>query len=470
MDLPAEFSTRMRRLLGDEYIDFEAALSTEPQTSLRLNPAKCDRQPDYRPVPWCRNAYYLDTRPAFTFDPRLHGGLYYVQEASSMFLDHVLRRFVDRPVRYLDLCAAPGGKSTLALAALPAGSLAVCNEVVRPRTHILAENLIKWGYDNTIVTRNSAADFGKLTHYFDVILVDAPCSGEGMFRKDPQAIAEWSPAQVGLCADRQREILTDVWDALRPGGLLIYSTCTYNREENEDIVHFLCERFGATPLDASPSEAWHIRPSLDTDLPAYRFMPHYTRGEGLFMAVLRKPGYEEECQRDEWLPRTSRKGGKSKNPRQPGKGNPASWRTWLAAPDDYTFDIGDTTVTALPSAYATDHAFFATHFEVVHRGIPVASLKGRDWQPHHALALSTGLAPDAFEPLPLSLVDAITYLRREAPAVVPDSHHRGTRLVVYEGSPLGWCNHLGNRINNLYPTEWRIRSGYLPDDLRLPTW
>ena len=370
----------------------------------------------------------------------------------------------------LDMCAAPGGKSTLALAALPAGSLAVCNEVVRPRTHILAENLIKWGYDNTIVTRNSAADFGKLTHYFDVILVDAPCSGEGMFRKDPQAIAEWSPAQVGLCADRQREILTDVWDALRPGGLLIYSTCTYNREENEDIVHFLCERFGATPLDASPSEAWHIRPSLDTDLPAYRFMPHYTRGEGLFMAVLRKPGYEEECQRDEWLPRTSRKGGKSKNPRQPGKGNPASWRTWLAAPDDYTFDIGDTTVTALPSAYATDHAFFATHFEVVHRGIPVASLKGRDWQPHHALALSTGLAPDAFEPLPLSLVDAITYLRREAPAVVPDSHHRGTRLVVYEGSPLGWCNHLGNRINNLYPTEWRIRSGYLPDDLRLPTW
>ena len=470
MDLPAEFSTRMRRLLGDEYIDFEAALSTEPQTSLRLNPAKCDRQPDYRPVPWCRNAYYLDTRPAFTFDPRLHGGLYYVQEASSMFLDHVLRRFVDRPVRYLDLCAAPGGKSTLALAALPAGSLAVCNEVVRPRTHILAENLIKWGYDNTIVTRNSAADFGKLTHYFDVILVDAPCSGEGMFRKDPQAIAEWSPAQVGLCADRQREILTDVWDALRPGGLLIYSTCTYNREENEDIVHFLCERFGATPLDASPSEAWHIRPSLDTDLPAYRFMPHYTRGEGLFMAVLRKPGYEEECQRDEWLPRTSRKGGKSKNPRQPGKGNPASWRTWLAAPDDYTFDIGDTTVTALPSAYATDHAFFATHFEVVHRGIPVASLKGRDWQPHHALALSTGLAPDAFEPLPLSLVDAITYLRREAPAVASDPHHRGTRLVVYEGTPLGWCNHLGNRINNLYPTEWRIRSGYLPDDLRLPTW
>ena len=241
MKLPAEFTDRMRRLLGDEYGDFETALLTESQTSLRLNPAKCNRRPDYQPVPWCRDAYYLETRPAFTFDPRLHGGAYYVQEASSMFLDYVLRRFVDTPVRYLDLCAAPGGKSTLALSALPAGSLAVCNEVVRNRTHILAENIIKWGYDNTVVTRNTAADFGKLHHYFDVVLVDAPCSGEGMFRKDAQAVTEWSPAQVGVCAERQREILSDVWDALRPGGLLIYSTCTYNREENEDMIHFLCK-------------------------------------------------------------------------------------------------------------------------------------------------------------------------------------------------------------------------------------
>ena len=282
MELPAEFTDRMRRLLGDEYDDFATALLSEPQTSLRLNPAKCNGRPDYQPVSWCRDAYYIETRPAFTFDPRLHGGVYYVQEASSMFLDYVLRRFVDTPVRYLDLCAAPGGKSTLALSALPAGSLVVCNEVVRNRTHILAENVVKWGYDNTIVTRNTAADFGKLHHYFDVILVDAPCSGEGMFRKDTQAATEWSPAQVGVCAERQREILSDVWDALRPGGLLIYSTCTYNREENEDIIRFLCDHFDATPLAAAPPAAWHIHPSLDKELPAYRFYAPLYPGRGAF--------------------------------------------------------------------------------------------------------------------------------------------------------------------------------------------
>lgn len=469
MELPAEFSARMHRLLGDEYAAFEAALTAEPQTSIRLNPAKCDRQPDYRPVPWCRHAYYLDTRPAFTFDPRLHGGVYYVQEASSMFLDYLLRRYVDRPVRYLDLCAAPGGKSTLALSALPAGSLAVCNEVVRNRAHILAENIAKWGFDNTVVTRNSAADFGALHHYFDVILVDAPCSGEGMFRKDAQAIDEWSPAQVGLCADRQREILTDVWDALRPGGLLIYSTCTYNREENEEMVHFLMKHFGATPLDAAPPEEWHIHPSLDADLPAYRFMPHYTRGEGLFMAALRKPGDEDDCERDSWLRRSARRQEKKKTGRPAAKDDNHALRSWILSPDDYLFDTAADTVTALPAAYAADHALFATRFDVVHRGIPVATPKGREWLPHPSLALSTHLNREAFDTLSLTPAEAIVYLRRESPAIMPDSR-RGIRLVACDNVPLGWCNHLGNRINNLYPPEWRIRSGYLPDNPNLPVW
>lgn len=469
MKLPAEFTDRMRRLLGDEYGDFETALLTESQTSLRLNPAKCNRRPDYQPVPWCRDAYYLETRPAFTFDPRLHGGAYYVQEASSMFLDYVLRRFVDTPVRYLDLCAAPGGKSTLALSALPAGSLAVCNEVVRNRTHILAENIIKWGYDNTVVTRNTAADFGKLHHYFDVVLVDAPCSGEGMFRKDAQAVTEWSPAQVGACADRQREILSDVWDALRPGGLLIYSTCTYNREENEDMIHFLCKHFGATPLSADPPAAWHIRPSLDEDLPAYRFMPHYTPGEGLFMAIVRKPGNADECERDEWLQRAVRKNGKNRNKRPTAKGDTEAWRSWISTPEKYVFDTADESVTALPAPFAPDYDLFATRFDLVHRGIPVALRKGREWQPHHALALSTGLNAEAFDALPLTTDEAIAYLRRETWPTPADTR-RGMRLVTCDGLPLGWCNHLGNRINNLYPQEWRIRSGYRPENPNLPVW
>ncbi|MCD7710974.1 MAG: RsmB/NOP family class I SAM-dependent RNA methyltransferase, partial [Porphyromonadaceae bacterium] len=294
MILPAAFSSRMRTLLGNEYEAFDAALHTAPQVSLRLNPSKGIPSPAYTPVPWCREGYYLDTRPAFTFDPLLHAGAYYVQEASSMFLDFLLRRLIDRPVRYLDLCAAPGGKSTLALSALPAGSLLICNEVVRTRTSILAENLMKWGGDNLIVTRNSAADFGALRHYFDVILVDAPCSGEGMFRKEEQAVTEWSPNQIACCTERQREILSDVWEALSPGGLLLYSTCTYNREENEEIGSFLARRFQAEPLWIETPSEWHISPSFDTALPAYRFFPHRTRGEGLFMMALRKPGNLEE--------------------------------------------------------------------------------------------------------------------------------------------------------------------------------
>lgn len=469
MELPAEFTDRMCRLLGDEYDDFATALLSEPQTSLRLNPAKCNGRPDYQPVSWCRDAYYIETRPAFTFDPRLHGGVYYVQEASSMFLDYVLRQFVDTPVRYLDLCAAPGGKSTLALSALPAGSLVVCNEVVRNRTHILAENVVKWGYDNTIVTRNTAADFGKLHHYFDVILVDAPCSGEGMFRKDTQATTEWSPAQVGVCAERQREILSDVWDALRPGGLLIYSTCTYNREENEDMIRFLCDHFDATPLAAAPPAAWHIHPSLDKELPAYRFMPHYTRGEGLFMAIVRKPGNADECERDEWLQRAVRKNGKNRNKRPAAKGDTEVWRSWVSAPEKYVFDTDDESVTALPTSLVPDYDLFATRFDIVHRGIPVASRKGREWQPHHALALSTSLNTEAFDALPLTFDEAIAYLRRETWPTLADPR-RGMRLVTCDGLPLGWCNHLGNRINNLYPQEWRIRSGYRPENPNLPVW
>ena len=218
-----------------------------------------------------------------------------------MFLSYLLRRFIDRPVRFLDLCAAPGGKSTVALDALPAGSLVVCNETVRTRAHVLVENIIKWGNPFAVVTNNTAADFGALHHYFDAMLVDAPCSGEGMFRKDEQAVAEWSPAQVGVCAERQRAILADVWDALRPGGLLFYSTCTYNREENEDTVSWLRSRFGAEQLTVEPPAAWGIFPALDGDVPACRFMPHGTRGEGLFVAVLRKAGSPDECERDAWL-------------------------------------------------------------------------------------------------------------------------------------------------------------------------
>lgn len=460
----------MQQLLGTEYEAFEAALLTEPQVSIRLNRAKiASAQPTYRPVPWCSDGYYLDNRPAFTFDPRLHAGAYYVQEASSMFLAHVLQSCFDTPIRYLDLCAAPGGKSTLALSTLPRGSMVVCNEYVRTRAHILAENISKWGNPYTIVTNNSAADIGALRHYFDAILVDAPCSGEGMFRKDAQAIAEWTPAQVNLCADRQREILADVWEALRPGGLLIYSTCTYNIEENEAMLQFLQREFGAEPVTIDTPVEWHIHPSL-TDTPAARFMPHYTRGEGLFMAVMRKSGDNDECERDQLLARNDkRKKSSGKSRKESTVKIPSEVKSWILAPEKYTFDADEAQITAVPAEYTADQALLTSRLDVVHRGIPLATPKGRDWQPHHALALSTALRREAFDALPLSLDEAIAYLRREALSALPDSR-RGMRLITYDNLPIGWGNHLGNRLNNLYPQEWRIRSGYRPEEWNMPEW
>ena len=234
MNLPAPFVAGMQQLLGNEtFSAFQEALQTDTPVSVRMNTAKCGRIPEAAtPVAWCTSGYYLSKRPTFTFDPLFHAGGYYVQEASSMFVEQALRRWVEGPVVMLDLCAAPGGKSTLARSVLPPGSLLVANEVMRNRSQVLAENLIKWGHPGVIVTQNDPADFTDLGPVFDVILTDVPCSGEGMFRKDPVAITEWSPENVDLCVQRQRRILRDIWPALKPGGILIYSTClsSYKRE------------------------------------------------------------------------------------------------------------------------------------------------------------------------------------------------------------------------------------------------
>ncbi len=469
MILPDAFISRMQALLGAEYTDFEAALHTEPQVSIRLNRAKvAECSPTYRRVPWCSEGYYLDSRPTFTFDPRMHAGAYYVQEASSMFLAHVLHTLVDTPVRYLDMCAAPGGKSTLALATLPAGSLVVCNEYVRSRAHILAENIIKWGNPHVVVTNNSASDYSTLRHYFDVILVDAPCSGEGMFRKDPQAISEWSPAQVGICADRQREILSDVWNALRPGGLLIYSTCTYNREENEDMVLYMQQELGAESINLDLPTDWHIHPSLGIDLSAYRFMPHYTRGEGLFISVVRKP-HDENDEQAETLAQIARKKNKAKEKKEVSIKTPEEIKTWIKSPEDYTFVTDEESIIAFPAEYSSDRILLDTHLNVLHRGIAVATRKGKEWQPHHALALCSAINREKFDEMGLSFDQAITYLRRETISDLPDNR-RGIRLITYEDMPIGWGNHLGNRINNLYPQEWRIRSSHLPEEINRPEW
>ena len=300
--LPADFVAETRRIMGDErYNRFVGAFDEEAPTSIRVNPRiAIDHGPwtiDHSDsqVPWCSEGYYLADRPQFTFDPLLHAGCYYVQEASSMFVTHVLRQSGDCPQSALDLCAAPGGKSTALRSVLPADCVLISNEPMGNRAQILLENVTKWGAPNHIVTNNYPRDFRKAKLKFDFILCDVPCSGEGMFRKDPNAISEWSAQNVEKCWQLQREIVADAWECLNPGGLLIYSTCTYNTKENEENIRWILDTYDAQVLDIPVDSSWNITGSLLDGFhePVYRFIPGITRGEGLFVCALRKAGSSE---------------------------------------------------------------------------------------------------------------------------------------------------------------------------------
>ena len=299
VNLPAEFITETQRIMGDERFNrFIGAFEKEAPTSVRVNVRKelshlLTASPAHlQQVPWCEEGYYLADRPQFTFDPLLHAGCYYVQEASSMFVTHILRLSGDSPQSALDMCAAPGGKSTAMRSVLPEDCVLVSNEPMGNRAQILLENITKWGAPNCIVTNNYPRDFRKAKLKFDVILCDVPCSGEGMFRKDPATISEWSMQNVEKCWQLQREIVADAWECLNPGGLFIYSTCTYNTKENEENIQWILENFDAEVLDIPVDPSWNITGSLfeGFDAPVYRFIPGITRGEGLFACALRKGG------------------------------------------------------------------------------------------------------------------------------------------------------------------------------------
>ena len=460
MNLPIPFEEAMRQLLGDEYSTFREALLGEPAVSIRLNRSKCTASPDYEHVPWATDGYYLAERPAFTFDPMFHAGGYYVQEASSMFVEQAIRQHLGQARVALDLCAAPGGKSTLLRSLLPDDCVLVSNEVMRPRAQVLAENITKWGHPRCIVTSNYPADFTPLGETFDLILVDAPCSGEGMFRKDEVAVNEWSPENVEVCWKRQRDILTDIWPTLRPGGLLIYSTCTFNTQEDEENVRWMMDELGAELLPIDTEPAWGITPSLMPNVPhAYRFLPGRTRGEGFFLAVVRKGESASVAE-------TSR-GGKAKKRdkkgKQPALAAPVECKGWLADDKNYVYKVIDTEVVALPTDMDSLYTVLSDQLYLIKTGITLAEMKGRDALPAHDLAMSTALRADAFARCELAYGEALRYLHREA-ITLPADTPRGFVLVTYRDMPLGFVKNLGNRANNLYPNEWRIRSGHLPEE------
>ncbi|MDR1343807.1 MAG: rRNA cytosine-C5-methyltransferase [Tannerellaceae bacterium] len=451
--LPTDFIIRSRDLLGGEYESFEAALRGEATVSVRINRDKCRRRPEGVRVPWCETGYYLPERLPFTFDPMLHAGAYYVQEASSMFLEQAIAACVEGPVRCLDLCAAPGGKSTHLAAMLPEGSLLVSNEVIRSRAQVLVENLAKWGKANVIVSRNDPVTIGRLTAYFDLILADLPCSGEGMFRKDPAGAAQWSLANVSLCSARQRRIVHDIWNALKPGGVLIYSTCTFNLEENEENVDYIVNKLGAESLPVHTLPGWQVGGAMRYGHSACRFFPHKTRGEGFFLSILRKTAGDVS-------PHEIRRSRAEKG-RAQGKGKGASSdipqevRDRLLDPGKFHIARRGNIIQAIPRVHVDDYRFLSGHLDILAGGISVGEIKGEDLLPAHSLAMSSDINAGAFALMEVSREEALSYLRKET---LDRAGERGYALVTYGGLPLGFVKQLGNRSNNLYPQEWRIRN------------
>ena len=401
-ELPQIFVEQTRRLMGEARFErYLKSFEEPPPVSIRLNPKKLavgnwQLAVSHEQVSWCRNGYYLKQRPNFTMDPLLHAGCYYVQEAASMFLDEVLRQSTQKGRFFLctsalDLCAAPGGKSTLLRAALPEDCVLYSNEPIRNRASILVENVQKWGYENHFVTNLYPRDYRASKSRFDIILCDVPCSGEGMFRKDEATIREWSPQQVEKCWQLQRDIVSEAWQCLNPGGLFIYSTCTFNTKENEENIRWMLSEYDAEVVNIETRPEWNITGSLLEGFtePVYRFIPGISRGEGLFMCVLKKKGENgvsdkrKQCFLQE--------------------------KTLYPAAGNSVFSKGKQAKEAV-----------------------VAQVE-------------------------LNYQQAIAYLRHEA-LVLPADTPRGLVTVCFEGHALGLAKNIGNRANNLYPKEWKIKT------------
>ena len=462
-NLPEGFEAMVRGVIGEADWDaFVDALADEPSVSIRLNSKITDNRQQtvdcglltvdttegsLSAVKWCEHGRYLSERPKFTYDPAFHAGAYYVQEASSMFVWQALSQLVERDALVLDMCAAPGGKSTAIAQYLSDEGFLVSNEYVPQRAHVLVENITKWGAPNTVVTNNAPRHFEKLKTRFDAILVDAPCSGEGMFRKDERAREEWNPANVEMCVVRQREILESAWKVLKPGGVLIYSTCTFNSHENEEQVQWLIDEMDAEYLPLKTEKDWMI---TETER-GYRFLPHKTRGEGLFMAAVRKQSTDNGFQ-------ITDKVSKNRDTKQKNKVNKILNSQFLTLNSPDLFDVIE-----------SDNRFYAVQkdrvalvdecrkcLNVLSFGVQMYEQKGKDLIPQAALALSKAYKRGAYPEVELSSEEALSFLRKEA--IVLADAPRGFVLVTYNGLPLGWVKNIGNRCNNLYPEFWRIRN------------
>lgn len=462
-NLPLGFKTMTRAELGIDIAEklFVALTDSEPTTSIRLNLRKsAGDNPLFSkatPVEWCDSGYYLDSRPAFTLDPLLHAGVYYVQDASSMIYETIVKQITDNaPVKVADLCAAPGGKTTAMLNALPDGSLMLANEFSSARANILKENLTKYGYPDIVITNTDVSKLAGLKGYFDIVAIDAPCSGEGMMRKDEAARKQWSEGLVAQCASLQREIIESAVKMATPGGYIIYSTCTFNTSEDENNAAWIADTFGLEPIDLGLAGKFGISGQAKGSIPSLRFMPGFTKGEGLFVTVFRKPEDDESYS----SPKKAKKKNSSKDkPQKIDKSLKETAEKWVDG--EYSLRQHDNYLLALSPHTASLLDSIPAGVRIISGGIEVCEIKGKDLIPSHQLAMSTSLAKNTFPDIPLTLEDALRFLSREA-VTLPETTPKGYVTVSYSGHILGFMKHHGNRSNNLYPRDYRIHT-------RIPT-
>jgi len=450
--LPIELLHSLQRIKGFDEAAFISAHALENQiTSIRLNPSKSSNSVvtnllSTEKIPWCTHGYYLQERPSFTLDPHFHAGAYYVQEASSMFLETVIQQTVDlnASIKVLDLCAAPGGKSTLIQSLISKESFLVSNEVIKTRVNILTENITKWGAANVVVTNNDPKDFQRLSNYFDLIVVDAPCSGSGLFRKDNDAITEWSMDNVALCSQRQQRILADVISSLKPGGVLIYSTCSYSEVENENIAAWLTKENAFESCKIDVQQNWGIVETEKNDVFGYRFYPDKIKGEGFFIAAFKK-NEDVNAQKLKQKP-INQKSTVSKSQFE-------YLSKWINPNVEIDFFNWKNEVIALPNILLQEMANIQSALYIKKIGVNIGSVIRNELIPSHDLAVSTILSPDV-ESIHLNIEDALQFLRHQH-FDLKDTKP-GWKLVMYNQLSLGFIKSMSNRFNNYYPRDWRI--------------
>lgn len=447
------FLTQIKTLNIDHQKFIESLTSNVP-TSIRINPSKLSVNNPSGKIGWTEYGYYLENRPHFIYDPLIHMGSYYVQEASSMMLEQIMNEIkIDSESNvhtYLDLCAAPGGKSTHLLSMIDENDMLIANETIGLRASILSENIIKWGKSNVIVTRNDSVDFKNLPEHFDVILADVPCSGEGMFRKDSNAISEWSLNNVQLCSERQRKIITNIWDSLKPGGYLIYSTCTFNKKENEENIAYFKSIYDFESVRIPLNTEWGVSEIIEDDIFVYKCFPHLVKGEGFTFSVLRKDGE---------LPENKQK----RRNKQTRSGiqficekNNLHYSHLLDKENFCCFTNDNENIWAIQKCFKDDVLMYSNYLSIVSAGTPLVEVKGHKLNPLPGFAFSEHLNVDFLPTVNVEIIEALTYLRKE-PLHLHNTP-KGWILLKYKNFPLGFVKNLGDRANNPYPINWRIRN------------